>query len=347
MSESFNIVLNRYKKCKVISESIYKYIKKEMKKLKSVMEVRIKGEEYTKECIKLTDGEYKMWSPITISKNNWINMWNDEGVEIEEGDVIKIEFAITDTSVIYYFGETFVYKCGEETSGCEEIINKLKNIPKNLCKNVYGEEVDDGEIELINDTIRQYIESECTKFDCYPVENVTSYRDANEMVCKKLERNDCMEVNTNQIILGYKRKLSKDQEWILVDNPCCMIEEGDVYNLEISIIKDKRKSGLLKENEHEYIEHESGLYRLDFKEKTMLKTASGRNFYNRVKKEYGDGIFRKNKTVESIRDKLGFRECKNANLFTEYKTKSVKDGGIVYTLRCVIYYKNGRLNLMT
>jgi hypothetical protein len=125
-----------------------------------------------------------------------------------------------------------------------------------------------------------------------------------------------------------------------------MIEEEDVYNLEISIIRDRESStsSLLKENEHEYKEEESGLYRLDFKQKTMLKTASGRDFYNRIKKEYGDGIFRKSETLHTIKDKLGFRECNNANLFTEYPTK--KADSIVYTTRVLVYYKDGRLNIL-
>jgi hypothetical protein len=347
MKDTFDIVLNRYKKCKVICETIYKYIKKETRKSKSIIETRIKGQEYAKECINIaTSGmkseEYKIWSPITISKNNWMNMWDDKELEFEEGDIIKVEFAITDESVIYWCGETFVYGENKES---KRIIENMRNIPINLCKNVYGEVFED-ELELVNDTIRQYIESECTKFNCYPVENVTSYRDPNSLICKKSEKSEYTEVKTNQIILGYKRKLSKDQEWILVDNPCCMIEEGDVYNLEISIIKDRESSisSLLKENEHEYKEEESELYRLDFKQKKILKTASGRDFYNRIKKEYGEGIFRKSEKVKNIKDKLGFRECNNANLFTEYPTK--KADSIVYTTRTVVYYKDGRLNIL-
>jgi methionine aminopeptidase len=366
MKELSDQVLKKYKQCKVVCDVVYKYIKKANKKTLNVMELRLESEKYLQECIEKSRevGIYKVWCPITISINSWKNMWDDKDIIIENGDVIKVEFALTLENVIYWFGDTYIYKTPniddnkELIESRQEIIDNLKSISKRLILNVYPEENeydDDEEVELVNDAIRQYIESECTKFDCYPIENVCSYRDPWDH--SGTIRNELMESDMSQIILGFKKKLSDDKEWILVDNPCCEIKDGDVYNLEISIIKDRdsqysSKNRIYKENEHEYIESESCLYRLDYKSKVMLKTASGRIFFNTIKKEYGDRIFKRDNIVKSVRDKLGFRECISNNLLTEYKTKRVCDSkssacdNIIYTSRVLIYYKNECLNML-
>jgi hypothetical protein len=356
-------ILDDYRKAKTVCEMVYKYIKKNNSKTDNIQVLREWGQEYLENTIsrihKETGQEYTITTPVTISIDNCVENYykgDGEGVYIDFNEmklntthVLKVELGVKRNKSTVEFGETFARNGSEPIdSTLQSVLSKLNEIPKKLVKNVKGE-IDETQNEkklvLLNDAIRQFVEAECTRFGYTPIENTTSYRDP-YMTGDPLE----LESMDNQIILGFKRKYSEDEEWITVDNPCCEIEDGDVYNLQIRIVKEKdvktiHNGKIYNENEHFYTEYKnSSIFRLTgavYK----LRTASGREFYGRIKKRYNNNKFTINE-VKTAKDRLGLKDTLAHNLLKEYKTRYIKTGEIVFLKKCTVYYKDGRLHLI-
>lgn len=354
-------ILDDYRKARTVCEMVYKYIKKNNSKTDSVQVLRQWGQEYlentTSRVHKETGQEYKITTPVTISIDNCIENYyegDSDGVfddfnemRLDKTHILKVELGVKRNNSTVEFGETII-RNGQNESTLQSVLSKLNEIPKKLVKSVKGE-IDETQNEkklvLLNDHVRQFIEAECTKFGYTPIENTVSYRDP-------YNTGDPLELESidNQIILGFKRKYSEDEEWITVDNPCCEIEEGDVYNLQIRIVTERDSKmtcngKIYNENEHLYTEYSnSSIFRLSgavYK----LRTASGREFFGRIKKRYNNSKFTINE-VKTAKDRLGLKDTLMHNLLKEYKTRYIKTKEIVLVKKCTLYYKDGRLHLI-
>lgn len=365
-------ILEDYQKTKLVCEAVYKYIKKNSNKTDDTQVLRQWAQEYLENTLsrilKETGQVYNITTPVLVSPDNCVGnyvtdpedttTWESfKELSLTTPQVIKIEFGLKKNKSTIEFGETFVrHPTGESTTESKRytsLIQKLENLPKKLIKTVKGEQDEtqkEAKLLLLNDDIRQFIEAECTKFNCAAVENTISYKDP-------YHTDDPLELESMeaQIILGFKRKFSEDEEWITIDNPCCEIEDGDVYNLDIRIVEERDtpltyNGKVYKEYEHVYGDYpESQLHRLSgaiYK----LKTASGREFYSRLKNRYGHSKFLKQVEVKCAKDRLGFKDTNLHNLLTEYKTKYIKTIDNrrfpVFMKKCTVYYKDGELHLI-
>lgn len=287
--------------------------------------------------------------PLSISLNNCVGFYTREYFSesirsefevIHPDDIVKIELGVMVNGARVHFGETFIAKLKGSTLPIrvmnrgenERIIKNLSKVAKKMCKSVVVEED-----RIINDDISNFIAGECSKFDCYPVENTISYKSNTS----DLE----YEADTNQIILGFKRKLDELEEWIILDNPCCDIEEGDVYNLNIAIVSEREEfytynNKIYKQNEHLYsIPHPSHIYRLNGQTHSY-RLKSVREFYNKVKKNHHLNAFDYSTLyVEDPKNRIGITNFLKEDIVTQYPVRYIKKTFTEDTIRPVFYKK--------
>jgi methionine aminopeptidase len=295
-----------YKQGKDICLNVYTQLKQVIQenKLGDLSEISKLGNDLLKDAL---SSKGSVFIPISINLNDCISFYVDELVNqeirkeysvVRVGDVVKIEMGVVIEGCILHFGETFIASGGKErrewntetdTNKNANILKKLNDIPKRLCKKVYPELDDSNDIRLVNDDISNFVTSECTKFDCYPVTNTISYKGTI----------DSYENQDEKIILGFKPKYDETDEWIILDNPCYDIQNGDVFNLNITIVPERETNyvhngKVYKQNEHIYTEpHPPHLYRFTG-ETLKFNLKSVREFINAVKTKYLRNFFNKN-----------------------------------------------------
>jgi methionine aminopeptidase len=364
--------IKHYKLGKDICQGVYSKLKQVINdtKLSDVSQIISLGNDTL--TLKLKD-DGEIFIPVCISLNDCISFYSDEQTNLDIkkeyslvriGDVVKIEMGVIIEGCMLHFGETFIATGGKESrhdhgkeSLCidfERVVKKLNEIPKRLCKKLYPELDDNNETRLVNDDISNFITAECTKFDCYPVENAISYKGNIES----------FEAQTENIILGFKQKFDDTDEWILLDNPCYDIQNGDVFNLNITIVPEREtdymyNGKVYKQNEHVYIEpHSPHLYRFTG-ETHQYKLKSVREFINAVKpsNKTKDGeyncLFNKNNLepiINKIKTKLGLQYTVKDGVVNSYPVVYLKRTSSmtipVFFKKCTVYMWDNKLCLV-
>lgn len=322
--------LKYYQTGKDLCQRVYKYIKEQTETETDIEKLLTNG---TSKLRDLLGSKGQVFIPVCTSVNNCIGMYHGSGT-LQEGDVVKVEMAVCIKDCITHFGETFLYKSTNEDH--KRILKKLKDIPKNLCKKVMAEETSDGEIRLVNDDVTNFITAECTKFDCYPLENVVSYKGNLEGYLSGEDR----------ITLGFKKQ--EDEEYVLFDNPCYDLEDNDVFNINVTIAPEYEsqytyKGKIYNENEFVYSElEEPHLYRFTG-EKKMYRLQSVREFINTVGKKYGYCAFTK---TDSPKNKLGLKYTLQDGVTVGYPVRYVKQIDTIIPVFCkifTVYTRDGKL----
>lgn len=346
-----------YKTSRQVCKKVYTYIKDTIVKREETKVVDIIKDSTVfleKEC-KRKDAQVAF--PICISLNNCLGYYIHESnveyikkefEEIQSGDVVKVEFGVVLNDARVHYGETFILsrditKEMRIKKDYSSVLKKLNEIPKKMCKKVKMEDS-----RLTNDDVANFIAGECTKFDCYPAENIVSYKTNVDL--------DMYETDESQIILGFSKKVDETGEWILLDNPCCDIEQGDVYNLNITIVPEREEfytynNKTYKQNEHIYTSPTlSHVYRLtglfhNFKLKSV------KEFFNLVKKNHSYNAFDYVTEYQSNpKYRIGLSEMLKESVMTEYPIRYIKniEGEIrpVFFKKITFYMDSGRLHLI-
>ena len=354
--------LRHYQKCKEVCLSVYNKLKQVVNDntLSDVSELIKLGNDALDNALK---GDSQVFIPVCISLNDCVGYYSDEITNLDVrkeyslvrvGDIVKIEMGVVIDDCILHFGETFIAKGGKESRNngssidYERIIKKLNEIPKRLCKKVYSELDEENQYRLVNDDVSNFITAECTKFDCYPVENSISYK----ATVSQYENQE------EKIILGFKQKFSECDEWILLDNPCYDIQNGDVFNINITIVPERETSyvyngKVYKQNEHIYSElHQPHLYRFTG-ESFPFRLKSVRDFINAVKPVYKTNFFNKNKLdklVTNVKTKIGLQYTQKQNIVKSYPVVYLKRTSSVmipvFYKKCTVYMWDDKLYLV-
>lgn len=295
-----NINLNNYDIAAKICRKIYEEL---VEKIKSKSFLLVKDYcdwgtlRLKQECKKLNKREIlsKIEYPISISLNNCVANYyydpNEIGDDlkyniIKDGDVIKIEMAVSVEGCIASYGETFKFGNESHCDSESEETKLLSKIQKKIISMIKPNET--------NDEIRIKIESMCSEKSYTCVENTVSYQHVD---------NDLYNDSSKYIILNYKPYYDEYDNLNVEPNTCFEFDEGEVYTINLRIVKDNENFEC-----HKFKKIKSHIYKFNtYWENLRLK--SSREFYIKVKSQHDNGYFYINQYNNEPKNRIGMKEC--------------------------------------
>jgi methionine aminopeptidase len=230
--------------------------------------------------------------PVSVSLNNCVGNYVARKMDIgsfstiKSGDIVKIEFGISVGDHIGTIGETFI--AGSDKQSDFEFLDTLQG---DIIANLKAGET--------NDTLRQFIESECVENGFFPLENCISYQQM---------ENHPQKFDSKFLILNYRKYYDSDDNLIGETNDCYEFLEDEIYTINITCA--------LSDAELRFKEMESRLFRFNDSH-YQLKMASSRAFLSEVKSKHQNFVFDINH-FNSPKLKMGMKECLNNGLLEEY-----------------------------
>lgn len=255
--------------------------------------------------------------PVSISLNNCVGNYINENnsQSISDNDLIKIEFAIRLDDCVVHFGETLVVNNHPDHNNYIKFLDKLENY---ITSKRY----------TTNDEIRQIVEAKCTEMDCFPVENSYSYQFDDEKFKDELK----------YMVFNYT-KYYDEEDNLVCQNSCFELEEGEVYHINLSIIKNNTSN---LEIEHYYKElHKPHIYRFN-NYYYNLKLKSSKEFLTRVKKIYGTDSFDISKEILNSKDNIGIKECLDNGILDAFPVLYAEPSECIYSKKFTVIIKNGK-----
>ena len=253
--------------------------------------------------------------PTSISLNNCVgNYLYCEDEKINPGDVVKIQLGVNLGGCIVNIGETIIYKDDEEKE-CKDQHQKYLNLLKKLQTKIKEKMISGN----TNDDVKILIESTCTEYGCFPVENTISYQhlDGQEFTDE-----------SKYIITNYKKYYDNDDYLIVPPNMCFEFERGEIYTVKLVVIPNNFDN--LDETDHKYIQNEqTHIYRFNdtFHD---LKLKMSRKFVSRTKKEHMTNAFNAIEYSENGKSRVAIKQCCESGILEKYPITCSKDKYNVY-----------------
>jgi methionine aminopeptidase len=266
--------------------------------------------------------------PVSISLNDIVSNYiydytNEDCVynTIKDSDIIKIELAVSIDGCISVLCETFTII---ENIPINKTIDFLNNIQKDILNMIRPDET--------VDEIRIFIESKCTEHNVFPVENCTSFQQDNQFL---------MKYDSKYMILNYRPKIDKDDNFTTLQNINFEFEENDIFTINLSVLPIEDD---LDTNDIKYKYINSHIYR--FNEYTYaLKLKSSRNFYNEISNKHSKYAFEMHPYLSNLQYKMGIKECVNNKILDPYHIITTKNKLPVITKKFTIYIGNNKTKL--
>lgn len=263
--------------------------------------------------------------PCSISLNNCVGNYlyedeNDEYNYIKNGDIVKIEIGVNLSGCIVNLGETIIYSDNQELD--KELYEKHGKYLE-LLELLKIEIIDNITVGETNDEIKINIESKCTEYGCFPVENTISYQ---HLDCQ-LQTDD-----SKYIICNYKDNSTFNNiehgKDILLENLCFEFEEGEIYTINLQIIPNDNNND--DETVHKYYKSEdSHIYRFN-NNYHSLKLKASREFCSIVKGKHSTNAFSVLEYKKDSKHRLGIRECFENCILEKYPILYSKDNLPIY-----------------
>lgn len=305
-----NFYIPSSKICKVVLDEIILKIQKSQ--ILILKELYLYGNTRLQEELS-NDEIHSIAFPTSISLNNCVgNYLYDEDEKINPGDVVKIQLGVNLGGCIVNIGETIIYKDDEkEEKEHQKYLNLLKKLQTKIKEKMISGNT--------NDDVKILIESTCTEYGCFPVENTISYQhlDGQEFTYE-----------SKYIITNYKKYYDNDDYLIVPPNTCFEFERGEIYTVKLVVIPNNFDN--LDETEHKYIQNEqTHIYRFNdtFHD---LKLKMSREFVSRTKKEHGTNAFNAIEYSENGKSRVAIKQCCESGILEKYPITCSKDKYNVY-----------------
>jgi methionine aminopeptidase len=282
------------------------------------------------ECIKIYKKEKikGVAIPTSISLNNCVgNYLYEEDHDskntfkvkeynyIKNGDIVKIEMGVNLCGCIVNLGETIIYSDNKDLD--KELFEKHGKY-LDLLEILKRDIIDNIKIGETNDEIKINIESKCTEYGCFPVENTISYQHLDG----QLQTDD-----SKYIICNYKDNSEFDMEDSL-NNLCFEFEEGEIYTINLKIIPNDNNN--YDETMHQYYKSEDfHIYRFNDKYYN-LKLKASREFCSIAKGKHYNNAFNCLDYKKDSKHRLGIRECFENGILERYPILYSKDNLPIY-----------------
>ena len=300
--------------CKVVLDEIIQKVQKSQ--ILVLKELYLYGNTRLQELISKDEKIHSIAFPTSISLNNCVgNYLYDEDEKINPGDVVKIQLGVNLGGCIVNIGETI--NDNELTVGPKPSKDHQKylNLLKKL-QTAVKEKMISGNT---NDDVKILIESTCTEYGCFPVENTISYQhlDGQEFTDE-----------SKYIITNYKKYYDNDDYLIVPPNMGFEFERGEIYTVKLVVIPNNFDN--LDETDHKYIQNEqTHIYRFNdtFYD---LKLKMSREFLSRTKKEHGTNAFNSIEYSENGKSRVAIKQCCESGILEKYPINCSKDKYNVY-----------------
>ncbi len=298
--------------CKVVLDEIIQKVQKSQ--ILVLKELYLYGNTRLQEELTLKDEKISIAFPTSISLNNCVgNYLYSDDQKINPGDVVKIQLGVNLGGCIVNIGETIIYNNNDNDN--DNVHQKYLNLLKKL-QTAVKEKMISGNT---NDDVKILIESTCTEYGCFPVENTISYQhlDGQEFTDE-----------SKYIITNYKKYYDNDDYLIVPPNMCFEFERGEIYTVKLVVIPNNFDN--LDETEHKYIQNEqTHIYRFNdtFYD---LKLKMSRDFLSRTKKEHGTNAFNAIEYSENGKSRVAIKQCCESGILEKYPITYSKDKYNVY-----------------
>jgi len=307
-----NIKLQKYKLGGIICKNVFKKLKNKIIK-KNVTNVQtltslgntlimeeykeqIKNYENLKPLIKNVSVAF----PTCISLNNCVGYYiyepdnNDYNI-IKSNDLIKIELGINIDDCINIFGKSFYFTHNIDLQK-DKYIKLLDKLENKITKLV--------NTNSTNIDIQTLIESYCTEYNCFPVENTFSYQHLDQHI----QTDDSKYIVTNHC------KYYDEYDNLIVNQDISFdLSENDVFTINLTIIPNKED-----DNEHIYNElHQPHIYKFN-EYYHNFKLGSSKEFYSFIKKTHGFNVFPMTDYYSNVKYRIGLKESLDNGLLIPY-----------------------------
>ena len=260
--------------------------------------------------------------PVSISLNNCVGNYvyddNPEYNLIMEDSVIKIELGVSISGCISILAETFTINDNPSVNRINMFLDKLK---KDIVEKIRDEET--------SDEIRMYIESKCVSNDVFPIENCTSYQNANGFLNTE---------DSKYMILNYKKYYDKNEYLITPENINYEFEKNDVYTINLTVIP----------GEHDTVKYtlgESHLYKFN-EFNYSLKLKNSHAFYKDAKYKNDHHPFEITEYLKNVRHRVGIKECLDNGILEKLKLSFVNPDKFVVTKKFTIIVGDSESKLL-
>lgn len=276
-----------------IAKKVYNELKEQINKCVNEIDVYTVSQLGNSRILEETNSVYKKCKnkgiafPVSISLNNCVGNYiaTSKDILIKSGDIVKIELGVTIDGYIGIIGETFV--AGQPDHLKKELLF-LDQLSEDIAFNLTAGET--------NDTLRIFIETECTENGIYPIENCISYQQF---------ENHIKTDDSKYMILNYRKYWDQDDILVSEDNLCFEFEENEVYTINITCaVNDAKDKKDIKYKEP----LEPRLFRFN-EINYQLKLNSSRMFFNQVKSNHRNYVFDATEMKKNPKMKIGMKEC--------------------------------------
>lgn len=255
--------------------------------------------------------------PVSISLNKCVGNYiheddNKEYNSIKTGDVVKIDLGVFIKDAHILFGETFINTLNEIENEEYKYIELLNELSNGILKHL--------KTENQNDDIKRYVESKCSELDCVPVENCISYQ----------QLDGYQTPDSKTIVLNYQKYYDEDDR-VILPNYCFEFEKGEIYNINLTIVKGETSDCKTK--------HDSHIYRFnDYYYNLRLKAS--REFLTQCKSENGNSAFFIKKWNINPKHRIGIKECYENGILEDYPIQY--ENNIVFTKKFTVLVTDKR-----
>lgn len=261
--------------------------------------------------------------PVSISLNdclgNYVYEPNNEAYNIiKPGDTIKIDLGVNICGCIAILGETVTIN--EPSEHQQKRIKLLNSLAKTICKNMKA--------GTTNDEIRIMLESKCTENGCFPIENCVSYQQIDGQLHTQ---------ESKYMILNYQKYYGDDDKLLVEQNICFEFLPNEVYNINL-VITDERENDEKAPYKETHLPH---IYRFN-EFFYSLKLKSSREFCRKTKNKIGTNAFVLNDFAQTIKDKLGVKECIGSGILTSYPVLYNRDKSHVFHKKFTVIVKEDK-----
>lgn len=294
---------SRYETAFEINKKVERYLIEEIQKgVINVKKLSDIGNDFIKQQLGLVYKKEKnkfIAFPVSISIGNCVGnyIYQKDGDKkyhsINENSIFKIQFGVNIGGCISMLCNTYLYENKKVTKA--KIEDLFKNLRKICQKNMFATNT--------NDTLRQILEIECSKYGYKPLENNVSYQG---------EKDEISYSESKYILLNHKKEYDIDGNILSHPNECFEFEENEVYHMNIQLVEDNNENVL-----EQIQKHNPHIYRFN-EYYYSFKTKSAKDFYNTIKKECGSNAFMYLDTEQNSIHKMGKRECLNSGILDEF-----------------------------
>lgn len=306
-----SLKLNKYKLAGLVCKTVFDKLKHEIciNKRENVSDlIQLGNKLLIDECKSLSEKynlknfikNIKIGFPTCISLNNcsgyYVHENNyDKYNYINKEDLVKIELGLNIDDCINIYGDSF-YILPEKYEENKEMFNLLNKLEHKILKKM--------KVGKTNDDIKILIESLCTEYDSFPVENSLSFQHID---------NHIQTDESKYIVTNYRKYYDEDDCLIVKPDICFDLEENEVFTINLTLIKNK-----LDDSDHIYTElHKPHIYKYN-EYFHNFKLQSSKQFYSLIKKNHGTNPFSMIDYNDNIKNRIGFKESFDNGIINQY-----------------------------